>query len=70
MRIRISDPALTRDLLDHLRRSDCVAIQMGGGILAVSLCQPFPYEVARIELDLRLADWRARHSDVRAVVID
>jgi hypothetical protein len=70
MRIRISDSELARDLLDYLGRNECVAIQTSRDIVAVSLSQPFPYDAARMELDLRLAAWRGRHSHVRAVVID
>jgi hypothetical protein len=70
MRIRISDPELARDLLDYLGRNECVAIQTGREIVAVSLSQPLPYDAARVALDFRLAEWRGRHSHVRAVVID
>jgi hypothetical protein len=70
MRIRISDPALAGDLLDYLARNDCVAIQTGSDLVAVSLSHPLPYDVARMELDVRLAGWRGMHSSVRTVVID
>jgi hypothetical protein len=70
MRIRISDPELARDLLDYLGRNECVAIQTGRDIVAVSLSQPLPYYAARTALDLRLAEWLGRHAQVRAVVID
>jgi hypothetical protein len=70
MRIRISDPELAGDLLDYLGRNECVAIQTGSDLVAVSLFQFLPYDVARMELDFRLAAWRGRHSHVRADVID
>ncbi len=70
MRIRISDPRLVSELLDFLRRSNCTAVQTSSDMLAVSIPEPLPYEVARMELDLYLAEWHARHSDARAVLID
>ncbi len=70
MRIRISDPALAVDLLDFLQRWDCVAIQMGADMLAVSIPKPLGYDTARLELELYLSEWREQHSDVGTVVID
>lgn len=70
MRIRINDTALVHDLLDHLRRRHCEAVQIGREIIAVSLAPALPYEAARMELDLHLTDWRTRHSDANAVIID
>jgi len=70
MRIRISDPALTADLLDFLQCSDCVAIQIGTDMFAVSIPKPLSYVTARLELELYMSEWRTRHSDVGTVVID
>lgn len=70
MRIRISDTALARDLLDYLRRRQCEAVQMGSEVIAVSLAPALPYEAALMELDLHLTDWRARHIGASAVIID
>ena len=70
MRIRVSDPGLMRDLLDYLRRKDCVAIQTSRDIAAVSFSQAFPYDAARLELDLHLGDWLLRNQGATAVVID
>ena len=70
MRIRISDPTLAPDLLEFLLRSDCAAIQTSGDMLAVSISKPLGYVAARLELELYLSEWRTRHADVGAVVID
>jgi len=70
MRIRISDTALVRDLLEYLRRRHCEAVQMGHEVIAVSLAPSLPYEAARMELDLHLTDWRARHIGASAVILD
>jgi hypothetical protein len=42
MRIRISDAALVRDLLDHLHGCECEAVQMGREVIAVSLAPALP----------------------------
>ena len=71
MRVRISDPALVRDLLAYLRASsDCLAIPMSGNIVAVSLSDGLSYDAARLELDFHLADWLLRHENASAAIID
>lgn len=70
MRIRISNPALVGDLLDFLRASNCLVMQTSRDILSVAFSDPLRYEIALLELELQLSDWRARHANVRAVVID
>jgi hypothetical protein len=70
MRVRISDSALVHDLLSHLRHRQCEAVWMGPGVIAVSLEFALPYEVARMELDLHLADWRTLNTGASAVIID
>ena len=70
MRIRVSDPVLIGDLLDCLLDNGCLAIQTSQNIVAVSFSDGLPYDVARLELDVHLADWLHRHADAGAVVID
>jgi len=70
MRIRVSDPVLIGDLLDHLLGNGCLAIQMSRNMVAVSFSDGLPYDAARLELDFHLADWLLRHADGSAVVID
>lgn len=70
MRIRISDVALVDDLLNHLGRCQCEAVKMGHAVIAVSLASALSYEVARMELDLHLADWRRLNVGASAVIID
>jgi hypothetical protein len=70
MRVRISDVALVHDLLNHLRRRRCEAVRMGPAVIAVSLESALPYEMARMELDLHLADWRTLNTGASAVIID
>lgn len=68
MRIRLSDPALMRDLLEYLRRKGCLAVQTSRDIAAVSLSPEFTYDAARLELDFHLADWLLEHEGATAVV--
>jgi hypothetical protein len=70
MRVRVSDPHLVSDLLDFLRGADCEAIRLGQTMVAVAIAQPLPYETARMELDFRLGEWRARHADAHVHVVD
>jgi hypothetical protein len=70
MRVRVSDPRLVSDLLDFLRGADCEAIRLGRTMVAVAIAQPLPYETARMELDFRLGEWRERHADAHAHVVD
>jgi hypothetical protein len=70
MRVRIGDPALLRDLLDFLRRAECVAEQASADTLDVFVPHAPSAGQARRELDLYLATWRARHPDVEADVLE
>jgi len=70
MRIRISNPALVGDLLDFLCASNCLVMQTSRNMLSVAFSDPLRYDTALLELEMHLSDWRARNSDVRAVVID
>ena len=71
VRVRISDPALVRDLLAYLRASsDCLAIPMSGNMVAVSLSDGLSYDAARLELDFHLADWLLGHENASAAIID
>src|SRR5215218_6536581 len=69
MRIRVSDPALVGDLLEHLRRCGCEAMQTSRDIIAASFPHSLPYDAARLELDLHLADWRGKQAGTSAIVI-
>jgi hypothetical protein len=70
MRIRISEPALIGDLLEYFQRNDCVAVQTGSDIVAVSLVDELPYEAARYAIGFRLSDWLRDYGDMSAGIID
>jgi hypothetical protein len=55
MRIRISEPALMGDLLEYFQQDDCVAIQAGADMVAVSLVDELPYDAARYAIGFHLS---------------
>lgn len=70
MRVRISDSALLGDLLDFLRRTECVAEQASADSLDVFVPHAPSAAQARREVDVYLATWRARHPGVEAEVFE
>jgi hypothetical protein len=70
MLIEISDPTLVPDLLDFLRRAECVVQGVQGGRIQVSVPRAYSPAQARLEIDLYLATWRARHPGVTADLRD
>ena len=69
MRLRISHPHLLPALLRFLaEHADTVAAQVGEDEVEVSILGSRRAEPNRLELDLRLGVWRARHPDVRVEV--
>jgi hypothetical protein len=61
MRIRLSDPALVDDLLEFLRKRQCVAEQTSEDTLDVELPEVPRRDAAVLELDLYLRVWEATH---------
>jgi hypothetical protein len=71
MRIRINNPAATRELLAFLlKRVDCVAQQVGADELQVSILGSYCGPSARAELEHRLHRWRAMHPAVAFALSD
>lgn len=70
MRVQISDPALLGDLLDFLRRAECVAEPTSADTLDVFIPRAPSAAQAGREVDLYLASWRARHPGVAANVLE
>ena len=67
MQLRLSDPDLLPALLAFLReRLDCVAVDAGDGIVAVSLLGSRHVAENLAELEQRLVPWRALNAGVRA----
>jgi hypothetical protein len=71
MRINVSDPGLTGDLADYLRRCSCTVAERGSGSLEAD---PRDRDVEpaylRMELDAYLRVWRAMHPGVEAAIAD
>jgi hypothetical protein len=67
MRVRISDPGLAEELLDFLRRADCIAdvgdVEAHAEGIAVQVEVPRAYDdqQARMEVALYLRVWEAMH---------
>jgi hypothetical protein len=70
VRVRISHPELSEDLLGYLARSGCLAVRTGVRVLAVSADPSLSYDAARMDVELRLTEWRARNAPASADVID
>lgn len=71
MRLRVSDPALLPELLEFLlARPDCIAVPIDGGTIVVSLLGSRHVDENEIELEERLAPWRARNMGVLVELAD
>ena len=65
MRLRLSDPNLLPALLAYLRRRpDCIAVDAGDGLIAVSLLGSRHVDENVAELEERLGPWRALNDGV------
>lgn len=69
MKIHVS-PAAQEDLLQFLRRADCVAAAEGEATVVVEVPDALGEEQARMEVDLYLKAWQASHPDLEARLID
>jgi len=68
MRVRITEPALLPDLVDLLLRSGCVAHVVGDDSCIVVHVHARDAEEAWSEVLFFVRAWRARYSDLSAVV--
>jgi hypothetical protein len=64
MRIKV-DPEAREELLEHLRHADCEAHADGDEVVVVEVPDTSE-DQARLEVDLYLKAWRARHPDIEA----
>ncbi len=65
MEVILSDPELVPDLLSYLEEEGFVAVEGDHGTVKASPSPgSFREDHVRMELELRLAIWRARHPDV------
>ena len=70
MQVQLTDPGLTRDLRDFLRRAECIVVQTGRDTLEVYPRSPRGPDDARHEVGHFLAEWHHRHSEVAAYLVD
>jgi hypothetical protein len=70
MRVRISDPARLRDLIQYLREAGCVAEQASQDEIDVFVPHARSDRQARTDVGIYLAAWRVKNEGVRADLID
>jgi hypothetical protein len=70
MRVRVSDPAFTYNLLCSLKMAAYTAAQTGRDTLEVRVPAASNQEKAELHLGYYLATWRSRHPGVVAELID
>ena len=68
MRVRVSDPALLRDLIAYLRAAECVAEQASRDVVEAYVPKARDARQARRQLDVLLSSWSAMHEGVSAEV--
>lgn len=64
MRIQLSDPALTEELIDFFRRRECRVTRVTRAVIEVEAHPTLGVERGRLELDLLLSIWRSLHPGV------
>ena len=69
MRVRVSNPALLRDLIRHLRECSCVAEQASRDELDAYAPQTPNKQAARLEIELYIMAWRAAHEGEEAEIV-
>jgi hypothetical protein len=64
MRVRLGGHRISNDLLDFLRRSDCVAERLCDHVLEVNPRQEMLPHAARLEIEGLLRVWHRLHPEV------
>ena len=64
MRIQVSDPTLTDELIDFFRRRECRVERVAHDVIEVEAHPTLGPERGRLELDLLLSIWRSLHPGV------
>lgn len=70
MKVRVSNPALVKDLIEFLGRARCETAGVHGTLLEVELPGVSDTTVARRDLNLYLAAWRGLHPPADVRIID
>jgi len=70
VRLRLSNQDLADDLLDFLRRRECVGERIeGSDLLEIALPHALHEKQAQMELDLLLRVWQVMHPGIRIEVV-
>jgi hypothetical protein len=64
VRIQLSDPTLTDELIDFFRRRECRVERVERDVIVVEAHPTLGLERGRLELDLLLSVWRSLHPGV------
>jgi len=64
VRIQLSDPTMTGELVDFFRRRECRAERIDRDVIEVEAHPTLSREKARLELDLLLRVWQSLHPGV------
>jgi hypothetical protein len=70
LKVRVSNPALVKDLIEFLGRARCKTAGVHGSVLDVELPGVSDTAVARRDLNLYLAAWRGLHPPTEAHILD
>ena len=69
MKVRVSDPAFTYELVYALKSASYVATALDENTVLVHVPDGCPTDKARLHLGFYLANWRARHPGVDADLV-
>jgi hypothetical protein len=70
MKVHVSDSNLVDDLIESLRRSQCIVVRTGDRMLDIRFGWPTRDDAAPYELDGYLRVWEAMHPGAHATRLD
>jgi hypothetical protein len=70
VKVRVSNPALVKDLIEFLGRARCETAEVHGAVLDVDLPGVSDRAVARRDLNLYLAAWCGLHPRAEARILE
>ena len=69
MRVRLSDPSVTPDLVRFLRERDFLAVEEERAIVGVAPIDAISPRADRVRVKRALNEWRARHPEVEIEIL-
>jgi hypothetical protein len=70
MKVRVSHPALVKDLVEFLGRARCETADVHGAVFDVVVPGVFDTSIMRRDLNLYLAAWGGLHPPAEARILD